>query len=544
MGEVPMRRWNLRAGSLAGVVLLLGLTACPGDRERTRDARRGGTAVVAVRTDFQGFNPIITGDAYGVEMNAHALFTPLVRYDENLEIVPWLADSWQEQGDTAIVFNLRRDVRWHDGQPVTAEDVKFTFDLAKDPAAASLVGTAFLADVGHAEVTDSFTIRFRYDRPHAQALESFYWAPAPRHLLQDVDVGEMRNAPYNRRPVGSGPYRFVEWRENERLVLEANPDFPQGLGGPPNLERVVFRIIPEPATMLTELLTGGVHYNVPLVPEQTRDIRGRGDVELHAGPGRTFYYIGWNNQRAPFTNPAVRRALTLAINREQVIEAMLFGQGQPAAGPIPPWHPLYPGIEPLPHDPEQARRILDDAGFQQGPDGIRRGPDGRPFRFTLMTSDHPLNRGVVEVVQAQLRQVGVDAQIQVLEFQTVLAQHRARDFDAVLANWVLDNFRVASAPIALFHSRNAAVEGSPNRSGVANSALDRLMDQAAVATDRGEARRLWGEFLQQLQQEQPFTSMFWLDALAASRDQLQGVRVDARGQLVSMRDWWLEGGRR
>jgi peptide/nickel transport system substrate-binding protein len=543
-------RWvfdGRRAGAAALAFLIVAGFAGCADQDRrgpTGEARQGGTAVVGMRTDFGGFNPIVTSDAYGVEINNYALFTPLVTYDANLDVQPHLADSWQEEGDSAVVFNLRRDVRWHDGQPVTAEDVKFTFDLAKDPAAAALLASAFLADVAEAQVIDPYTIRFRYERPHAQALENFWWAPAPRHLLEGVAAGDLRNAPYNRQPVGSGPFRFVEWRENDRLVLQRNDEYPQGLGGPPNLDRVVFRIIPEPATMLTELLTGGVDYDVPLTPEQTREVEGNPDIELLSGPGRTFYYIGWNNRRAPFTSPRVRRAMTLAIDRQQIIDAMLFGHGRPATGPIPPWSPLYPGLDPLRHDADEARRLLEAEGWRPGADGVLRGPGGRPFSFTLLTSDHPVNRAVVEVVQAQLRRIGVDARIQVLEFQTVLAQHRGRDFDAVFANWVLDNFQVASAPMALFHSSLAAVPNSPNRSGVASPRLDALIERGAAATERGEAQRTWREFLEAVQEEQPFTSMFWLDELAAARSRLQGVELDARGELVSIREWWLEGGRR
>src|SRR5690606_27926601 len=132
----------------------------------------------------------------------------------------------------------------------------------------SLLGSAFLGDVAAAEVIDSFTIRFRYERPHAQALEDFWWAPLPKHLLEGVAPAELRNAPYNRAPIGSGPFRFVEWRANERLVLERNREYPEGLGGPPAAARVVFRIVPEASTMLTELVTGGVHIDIPVLPDQ------------------------------------------------------------------------------------------------------------------------------------------------------------------------------------------------------------------------------------------------------------------------------------
>jgi peptide/nickel transport system substrate-binding protein len=143
----------------------------------------------------------------------------------------------------------------------------------------------------------------------------------------------------------------------------------------------------------------------------------------------------------------------------------------------------------------------------------------------------------VEVVQSQLRRVGVTAQIEILEFQTMLAQHRNREFDAVLSNWVLDNFQMASAPRSLFHSEQADIEGSANRSGVRIPELDRLIDAGAVATDQGRARETWREVTEVLQREQPFTFMFWMDDLSGVRDVVSGYRTDERSEFVSMREW-------
>ena len=496
--------------------------------------------VVGMRTDFGGFNSITNSDQYTDEIIKYALFTPLVQYDESLGVRPWLAESWQMEGDTAVVFSLRSDVRWHDGQPVTAEDVKFTFDLAKDSTTASLIGSVYLVEVESATVVDPQTIRFDFTRPHAQALEDFWWAPMPRHLLQDVASADLRNADFNRNPVGSGPYRFVEWEANQRLVLEPNPDFPEALGGPGAADRIVFRIVPEPATLLTELMTGGVHVDIPLEPDQVAEVEGNDDLRVHAFPGRTVYYIGWNNRREPFTSPEVRRAMTMAINRQEIIDALLAGYGDPAVSPVPPYSPMYPeGFSGLEHSPDQARQLLASAGWRDSDnDGIL-DRNGRPFTFTLITSDRPLNRSVAEVVQSQLRAVGVDAQIRVLEFQTMLGLHKARDFDAVFSNWVLDNFQMAAAPNALFHSSFADAPQTANRSAVSDPGLDRMIEAVGVAADEQTARQNWQQFHQRLQEVQPFTFMFWIQELAASQAPVEGVDMDQRGELASIKDWSL-----
>lgn len=519
----------------AAVVLAVAgaAAACGGDAEG-----RGGSVIVGVRSDFGSFNPITASAGYDIELMNYALFTPLVQYDENLEVRPYLAESWEMQDDTAIVFNLRRDVRWHDGQPVTAHDVEFTFNVAKNPESASLLGSVFLADVESARVVDDHTIVFRFARPHAQALEDFWWAPAPRHLLQGVAPAELRNAPFNRQPVGSGPFRFGGWRANEQVVLTRNEDFPEALGGPAAADRIVFRVIPEAATRQTELLTGRIHVAFPLAPDQVRQVEENADTDLYSYPGRTVHYLGWNNARPPFDDPVVRRALALSINRQEIVDALLLGHGEIATSTIPPWHRLNPGVPPLPHDPAQARQLLERAGWvDRDNDGIRENAQGRRLAFTLLASDDPVRRAVVEVLQNQLRQVGADVQVRTMEFQTMLQAHRGRDFDAVFTNWVLDNFKLASAPAALFHSAQADIEQSANRSSVRNPRIDAAIERGAAATDEGEQRAAWREFTQVLQQEQPVTFMFWLNDLAAARTNVHGIAMDPRGQMRTIAEW-------
>jgi peptide/nickel transport system substrate-binding protein len=523
-----------RAAAALLAALALATAGCrPGDT-----AGRGDTVIIGMRSDFGAFNPIVSSSTYDIALNNYALFTPLIAYDANLQPQPYLAESWELQADTAVVFRLRQGVRWHDGQPVTAHDVLFTFDMAKNPQAASIIGSSFLQEVQSARVVDDHTIVFRFARPHAQPLDNFFWAPAPRHLLQDVAPAEMRNAPFNRQPVGSGPFRFASWRANEQLALQRNPDFPEAMGGPTAAGRVVFRVIPEASTMLAELLTGNIHVHIPVTPEQVRQIRNNADTELFAYPGRTFHYIGWNNARPPFNDVRVRRAMTYAIDRQEIIDALLHGEGRMATGPIPPWHPLDPGIEPLPHDPARAGRLLDEAGWvDRDGDGIREDAQRQRLSFTMLSSDDALRRAVVEVVQAQLRRVGADVQVRVMEFQTMLQRHRGRDFDAVFTNWELDNFNVASAPMSLFHSRQADIERSPNRSSVRIPRLDAAMERGMLATEAGAQRAAWLEFARILQEEQPFTFMFWLNELAAARRTVHGVAMDPRGELRTLPDW-------
>ncbi len=369
-----------------------------------------------------------------------------------------------------------------------------------------------------------------------QPLESFYWPPVPRHLLEGVPSEEMSRHPFGRSPVGSGPYRLVRWQAGEQLVFEKNEAFAPSLGGPPAIGRVLYRIVPERTTLLSEFIRGEVDVHGTIGPSEVERVEGAEGVRVVAFPWRMFTYIGWNTRREPFESAEMRTALALAIDRRELLEAVLGGRGTPASGPIPPWHPLSPGLEPLPYAPDSAAAILEALGWRDSDGDGGRERDGTPLEFTLLSvATSPVLADVAQIVQAQLARVGVLVQPQLLEWQTVLGRHRARDFDAVLTNWVLDNFRVDPRP--LFHSSQAAREGSANRSSYANPVTDSLMDLGVTLAEESEARAVWTEFARILQREQPITFLFWNEDLAGVRAGLEGVRMDARGELVTLPRW-------
>ena len=528
-----------RGGPLAAV-LLMGLAAVQGCGGPA-DAGDPGPLVVAYQSDLQTLNPVVSTDQNANDVMYSLLFTPLVAFDSTYRVEPALAESW-ELTDSTVTFTLRDDVRWHDGEPVTAEDVSFTFELAKTPAAASPLASAYLGEVASADVLGPHRIRFRFVRPHAEPLQDFYWPPVPRHVLEGVPPAELAEHPFGRDPVGSGPYRLESWRAGDALTFRRVSDYPEGLGGVPEIERVVYRIVPERTTRLRELLNGTVHVDGPLAPADADRVEASERVELQAFPWRMFTYVGWNLRDPRLEDRRVRRALTMALDRRELLRAALYGYGEVAAGPIPPWHPLAPDLEPLAHRPDSARALLAAAGWRDADgDGVRE-RDGRELRFELLTGQaNPVHADLVQMIQAQLGRVGVAADPLLLEWQTVLGRHRARDFDAVLTNWVLDGFRVD--PRALFHSDQADVEGSANRSSYRNPVADSLMELGARLTDAGRAREVWAELARELQRDQPFTFLFWNEELAGVSRRLAGVEMDARGELRGLPGWrWWEGG--
>ena len=516
---------------------LLGCGDGPARREPS-----GGTLVVAGSADLDHANPLVTADAWTQEFNRFLLFTPLVRYAPDLEIEPYLAESWTMHGDTAVTFVLRRDVTWHDGVRTTARDVEFTIARAMEPATTYPNAAAF-ADWTRVEAVDSFTVRATF-RPHADPLAALALLPiAPAHLLADVEPEELRTAAFNRTPVGNGPFRFVSQRANDRWVFASNPDFPEDLGGRPSVDRVVWRVIPDRQAQLTELLTGNA--DVVLIPpaEEYPSLAARPELNGAVRPSFKYTFVGWNGKRAPFGDARVRRALTMAIDRGEIIQALRAGEGQVAAGPIHPNHWAYdPELEPLPFDTAAARVLLAEAGIlDRNGDSLLDRADGSDFAFDLeFQANSDFNRNMAQMIQADLAAIGITARPRPLDWGTLVAHVSSpeRDFDAVLMGWEAD-FRIDLED--LFHS--GSMSGPFQLASYHNAEVDALLERAGTIVNRDDALPLWHQLQRILRDEQPWSFLYYYPDLVLTRGRVHVDGMDLRGVFAGVGRWRIAAGR-
>lgn len=512
----------------------------------TEAERYGGTAVVSGAEDLVGMNPLVSTEYTTSQHQNFVLLMTLVRYDADLRPVPWLAESWELGPDsTTLTFHLRDDVFWHDGTPTTAHDVAFTFRRMTDPEtgfANAAYWDAYRKGEEGVDVLDSSTVRFHFTRPHAEYLDAWRASPiVPAHLLDGVLPADLASHPYDERcPVGNGPFVFVEHRPGESWTFRANPGFPEELGGRPYLDRLVYRVIGEPATALTELLTGRTDvYSRPPATQADQIIDADG-VRLLSYDFRNFTFVGWNARREQLADPRVRRALTTAIDREDVVEAVFGGYGRVAQTTVPPFHWAFdPTLsDALSYDPDGARRLLDEAGWtDRDGDGVRESATGTPLRVTLKHNASSTRRAIAELMQAQLREVGVQVVPRQVEYQTLIQQLTdpgARDFDGVVLGFNVE-FKLDDRD--LFHSER--IDGLFAFAGTQNPELDRLMDTLQVVIDREAARELWSEYQRTLIEEQPFTFFAFAKQLDGVRERLRGVEMDVRGEWIAVDEWWI-----
>ncbi|HKP74619.1 MAG TPA: ABC transporter substrate-binding protein [Longimicrobiaceae bacterium] len=543
----------------AGALLLALLAACGGDSgarnggaakqapdhdAQVPEAQRfGGTLVVATIGEIPDVNPLTSTDYNANQWQQYVLFAPLVTYNEKLEPVPWLAKSWEVNADTTeLTFHLRDDVWWHDGVRTSAYDVKFSYDLARNPDT-GFPNLAFWTNYGEATVPDSFTFKVKL-RPHADFMDPWRaFAPAPEHLLKGIPAARLRNQAYNTRaPVGNGPFRFVSHVQGQSWTFEANPRWPRELGGRPYVDRIVYRVIPEPTTLLTELLAGNIDYYVAPTTDQAAQIEQDPNTRLVSFPDRQFLVISWNGRRPLFADVNVRRALTMAIDREGIVKGVRRGYGELANSTVPPFYWNYnpnAGAD-LKYDPAAARRLLAQAGWRDtNGDGVVE-KDGRPFRFTLTTNTGNRERqDITEIVQAQLKAVGVEAQPQVMEWGTLLdhLQREPRDYDAAVVGWVTE-FRIDDSD--LFSCAKLREKAPFQWAGYCNPAVDRYLDTLPKIANRAAAKPLWMEYQDRLAHDQPFTFLYYTRRLEGVHERMRNVHPDARGDWVGASRWFLD----
>ncbi len=526
-------RRGVVAAVLAAAAVALA-SACGGDRDAP------ATVVMADESEVVSLNSLVPGGAVGEQIQKYVLFTTLVRLDSALEPRPYLARSWElnEEG-TELTVRLREDVRWSDGEPTTAEDVAFTFRRAKDPDV-PFPNRSYFDRWESVEVVDEYTLRFRL-RPHYGYMLG--WAETaimPAHVLGDVDPSELRSHPFGAgEAVTNGPFRLAEHRPQERWTFTANPEFPEALGGPPEIERLVYRIVPEPSARLAELRAGRVHMVPTLSAEAASGLEGEPEVVVETHPRPAYTFIVWNTRRELFASPRVRRALTMALDREGILRSVRGGHGSVAGGPVGPWHWAHDTAwRPLPHDPDSARSLLAAEGWRdRDGDGVRE-RDGRDFSFELLTNPGSERRDIAVMVQSDLGEVGVEVSPRSRE-STAMASSLTRperEFDAAVLSWVRD-ILVDDEDLWACDRRDAPYQFT----GYCNPTVDAVLDTAARARDREERRRLLRRYHELVGADQPYTFLYHETGLSARRRSLEGVRMGPRGQLVTVARWRLEG---
>ncbi|MCH7876434.1 MAG: hypothetical protein IH965_14225 [Gemmatimonadetes bacterium] len=455
-----------------------------------------------------------------------------------------LASSWEFEDQSTIVFQLDPRARWHDGTPVTAADVEFTFDVYTDTLV-NAPARPLLGSVAAVVARDERTVAFEFNREYA---EQFYDAThhmwiIPRHLLDTVPRGRLASHPYGQDPVGSGPYRLHAWRRGEMLELRADSLFFLGV---PGIARLIWRISPDFNTSLTQLTAGQADIMPVIVGrENIERVQASEHLRLVDYPSAVYYYLGFN-LRAPgaperphrlFDDRELRRAIALGIDREAIIGAVFGEWAQIAGGPTPPAVWIWDADRrQLPFDSARARRMLADLGWRDGDGDGTVERDGKPLAFEILyPSSSSAREQAAVILQEQLRHLGATVELEPVEFNTFVARLADGQFDAAIGAWSVD-----PPPVAMWQYWSREGIGGSNHGRYASALFDSLVSRAAAIEDQAEARAAWDEAIQVINEDAPAVWLLTPSFLAGVHRRFRNVTLRPDLWAATLWTWTVE----
>jgi peptide/nickel transport system substrate-binding protein len=495
---------------LLALLVLLPLLACARKPE-------GDTLVMIIESSPSNLDPRIGTDAASERIGT-LIFDSLVRRDEHFNMQPAVAERWEIPDPSTYIFHLRRDVRFHDGQPLTARDVKWTFDSLLNGTIVSARAGAYRL-VAAVEAPDDATVIFRLKEPFAP-------------LLWNLSNGSMGIVPYgsakdfNRTLIGSGPFKFVRAELDKEVVIERNDAY---WGAKPKLRRVRFAVVPDSTTRALELDKGSADIAInALTADMVKTIERQKKLAVEARPGTTLAYLAFNLRDPLLRDVRVRRAIAHAIDRRPLIDYLWRGLARPADSVLPPQHWAYNGeVAKYEHDPTKARALLDEAGYKPGVDGVR-------FHLTMKTSTEESTRLMAAVLQQQLREAGIALDIRTFEFATFYSDVTKGSFQLFSLRWIGGN-EDPDIFEYIFYSTSTPPKRA-NRGYYANPRADALIDAGRRELDQGKRKAIYAELQRVLAEDLPYIDLWYFDNVAVHSRRVANIQLNPSGNYEFLRE--------
>lgn len=484
----------------------------------------GGTVVRHLESDCKTLNWVLQNTKYE-DYVLRLLYDYLLDYDKNLEIIPVLAESYTVSKDNlTITVTLRDSIFWHDGRPLTSEDVKFTVERILDPAVPAVNKRAWFEKLDHVETPDAKTIVFVWSDTYAPSLHAVaQLAPIPKHVYGE---GDFLKNPANRAPVGSGAFRFEEWHTGQTISVVRNESYYRNQA---YLDRVVFRIIPDQAVAFSALKTGEIdemRVRQVVWETQTQDADFLAQFEKHEYTVPQYNYLTWNCRSVWFKDKHVRRAMSMLFDRKTINDKLYSGKAVLVSGPfyVNSWA-YDTSVAPLPFDPAAAATLLEEAGWIDADnDGVRE-KDGVDFEFEFYSTDSQISLDFAQLLQEACAKVGVTVKIRQFESATFFDKVFKGEYDAAILSWRLDN---DPDIYNTFHSSEVPPIGL-NHAFYRNTSVDSLLERGRKVFDREERRSIYHQVHRLIAEDQPYTFVNSVPDKHAIRRKIGNVVISPDG---------------
>lgn len=502
----PAPTWTL-------ILLALALITCA-----TSCARKPGpdALVMIIESSPTNLDPRVGLDAQSERIDG-LLFDNLLSRDEHLSVQPGLAERWEIPDPKTYVFHLRRGVHFSDGRPLTARDVKWSFDSLLQGKIRSTKAAAYRF-VDHIDPPDDYTVIFHLKQPWAALL----WNVAGGGGMGIVPYGSGAEA--SQHPIGSGPFRFVSAEQDKEVIIERNPSY---WGEKAKLERVRFAVVPDTTTRALELRKGSADVEInALTPDMESALAREPRLAMMRGPGTRLAYMAFNLRDPILKEVRVRQAIAYALDRRPLIRYLLGGEARPADSVLPPESWAYdPRVRKYAYDPAKAKRLLDDAGYQEK-NGIR-------FHLVMKTSTEEASRAMAAVFQQQLREVGIALDIRSFEFATFFSDITHGEFQVYSLRWIGGNEDPDIFEYAFDTAR--IIPNGANRQYYSNPRVDALIAKASGELDQNARKQDYAEIQQILAEDLPYINLWYFDNVMVYSKRVRGLEMNPSGSYDFLR---------
>ncbi len=465
-------------------------------------------------------NPILATDSASGEI-AGWIFNSLVEYDKNGKIIPKLAKSWSFKDNKTLIFKLKKNIKWSDGEKFSADDVVFTYKLITSPKIYTPYSDEFRY-VESVKKLDDFTIKVTYKKPYFKALNTWMTSIVPKHILKNQK--DIMTSSFNQHPIGTGPYTIDGFEISKDILLKANPNY---FIHKPYIDKIIYHFIPDPSTNFLMLKTkkldvGGL---TPLQVEKQLTDDFKSHYNIYEKMSNSYTYLGFNLKNKKFQNPLVRKAIAMAINKKELIDILFFGHGQICYGPFMPKTWGYNKDVKTPYDPQKAKEILKKAGYS----------DKNPLTFTITTnSNNDIRVNAVQIIQYQLAKIGVKVKIRTMEWQAFLnTVVMPRNFEAVVLGWGLS---LTPDAYSIWHSEGAK-KGGFNFVNYKNKEVDNLIKKAETTINTKQLSSYYKKIFKLIVNDHPYVFLYIPNSITAVNKSIKNVSPSIIGIMHNEVDW-------
>jgi len=464
-------------------------------------------------------NPLLAIDSASSSVNSY-IYNGLLTVDDKMNLIPDLAESYSiNDAGTVIRFKLRSNVRWHDGKPFTAADVMFTFDKIADLKTQTVRRSDYIIDNKPVEfvVINPYEIEVRSPRPFAPLLTHLTMGIIPKHIYEHEDINQSK---YNRQPIGTGPFKLRAWESSQYVLLNRNEDY---FGDKPKLKKILLKIIPDSNTALLAFERDEI-YSSSIPPKEFPRFSSNPQYQSFRFYDMMYTYMGFNLKHEFFKLPQVRQAIAMAIDKDTLVNGVLRGYGKTAHLPMSPVAWSYPKQSFFyPYDVNAAKKLLQEQGFVLNPKTGALQKNGRDFRFKLITNKGNKDREkVAELIQHQLKTLGIDVSIQLMEWSSFIsllnAKKDPKEFDAVILGWGLG---LDPDLFSVWHS--SQYPHGFNFIGYKNLEVDALLSQGRQTMKRDERRIIYSKLYNIIAQDVPYVFLYYPESLLSFSSRVKGL---------------------